>query len=53
MTRKVNYTYITQLKLQKKIKTKLILLITMPYIDIMAMCCRVISPFFIFAILVV
>jgi len=49
-TCKVDYTYITQLKLQKKNKKEGDVILH--YIDIMAMCCRVISPF-IFTVLVV
>ena len=45
MTCKVDYTYITQLKLQKNKKEGDI---TLHYIDILAMCCRVISPSFLF-----
>jgi len=42
MTCKVDYTYITQLKLQK-VKNKVIL---QQRVDILAMCCRIISPFY-------
>jgi len=44
MTCNVDYTYITQLKLQKYKEGG----ITLHYIDILAMCCRVISPSFYF-----
>ena len=46
-TCKVDYTDVTQLKLQKKIKKEGD--ITLHYIDILAMYCRVLSPcFFLF-----
>ena len=51
MTCKVDYTGVTQLKLQKNKKEGDI---TLHYIDILAMYCRVISPSFLFfAVLVV